>query len=239
MRKPFELVTYNGWVGQRPEDGVDNLIALARHTGHPHAIAGQELPWLRGTIPGYRRFAAAGLGREARNNVLLLREDLTVRRSGLLIMRHAPWIGPKHGRTLEPRIYPWAEVSLPGEWQRWCLLDVHRITSTHGRNDTQRAAELAQLEAWLRAHRRRHPRRPIVAAGDWNGQPHALARALGADLELRGVDGALTIGARITRTRELARLYGSDNHHPVAHTITPLGSKSLPHKHKRTRSDAP
>lgn len=215
----LEAVTFNGWVGQGPKAGADNVEELLADTLEPHVLAGQEMHWLRTAPAGYRRLGARG--REAGNNVLLVRRDVTVHDAGLLAFHHRPWVGPKHGRTHPPRISPWVELSLPGERRRWCVLNVHRITSTHGRNDPQRAAELAQLEAWLHAHRRRHPWRPSVALGDWNGRPATLAHRLGGDLVLveGGPDGVLTLGAGRVKFRELHHRYGSDGHNPVEVTI--------------------
>lgn len=219
----LHAATWNGWVGQRPAAGRANLEQLLEDTGRPDVLAGQELSWLDGTIPGYRRHAADDHPRrEGDRNVLLIRRDLNVHRTGLLVMHHDRWIGPKPrgAQWHEPRIYPWAVVSHPGERRRWPVLDVHRITSSDGKNEAQRAAELEQLETFLAAMHVRHPRRPLVALGDWNGTAYAgLARRLDADLALIEVDGALALNARVTRVRKLKSRYGSDSHNPVSVTL--------------------
>lgn len=231
----LRLVTHN--VGSRtgpdtpnsdPDELRDNLARLADHT-QAHAVAVQEATRLRRPIPGYSRIAVEwprhpdDLGCQ-----LLIRDDVRLFRRRILAVDGPWWTGPKHGLRHPPKVFVGAALGV--DRHRWDVLSVHRVWTGDGRRNTEAwEHEHDKLTEWLEARARRDEgHRPVVALGDWNGRttdrwPNSigqLARAVGGELAMRGIDGALAINVRRVRARELDRLYGSDAHQPVAVTVT-------------------
>lgn len=222
----LRVVTFNVWVGQAPSQLRRNLIELANDTGRPHVIALQEAKRFGGTIPGYCRIDSETFRREAKSNVLLVRNaDVTVHRYHEVAVQGPMWKGPKHGLEHPPRIFPGTTVEVDD--QRWDVLDVHRTpggptSSVKSNRRASWAAEDRDLESWLDSRWERHPERPALVVGDHNNRVFDrnklsisdLARRTECNLAVLGIDGALFRNCTV-KARKLDRLYGSDGHRPV------------------------
>lgn len=224
----LRLVTFNGWSGNR--DWRGNLADLADDASMPEVIATQETYRWDGTIPGYDRHAVTEPGnKRAGNCVLFVRQrGVTICRERDIDVEGPGWVGPKHGIAQPPRDFPALSILTEEDEQRWDVVNVHRTwTGNLRRNMGSWSAEHRALIAF--ADRRHHaaPGRPLVMLGDWNGgksdpRPLAvsgLAKAIGADVHLKRIDGALTRDCQV-RVKRMAGGYGSDGHHPVIVTLT-------------------
>lgn len=196
-----------------------NLGRLARATGHPHAIAVQEAVRLRHTIEGYQRVAIEHPGHpDDLGCQLLVRDDVELVRARMLPVGGPWWTGPRHGLRHPPKVFVGATLAHHG--QRWDVLSVHRVwTGRQRRNMDTWRAEHEALVSWATARAGRgQGTRPVLLLGDWNARADdlkPLARAVGGQLAMAGIDGALGVNVAQLRAHRLAAVYGSDNHEPV------------------------
>lgn len=224
----LRLVTFNGWSGNR--DWRGNLTDLADDTSMPHVIATQETYRFDGNVPGYERHDITEPGNpRAGNCVLFVRHrGVTICRERDIDVEGPGWVGPKHGIQQPPRDFTGLSILTEEDGQRWDVLNVHR-TWTHNlrTNMGAWAAEHRELVDFADRRHRAAPGRPLVMLGDWNGRKSdprplsvsGLAKAIGADVRLRRIDGALTRDCE-GRAKRLPGRYGSDGHHPVLVTLT-------------------
>ena len=228
----MRAVAFNVWSGQRPDDLRDNLLDLVEDAELPEVLALQECKNFRGTIHGYRRVALDTGHRENANTILLVRNTTRILKAKYLRVDGPVWIGPKHGIKHPPRVFPWIVAQDPGG-DIFDIMGIHRTPGgpyPHIKvNAESWAAEDRELAAWFARREARAPGRPRVALGDWNNRTidlrdlsvRDLAKRVGADLRLKGIDGALVVNATSRRARKLPSLYGSDGHRPVIVTARP------------------
>lgn len=222
-RPELDLVTFNVWVGQKPDALRRNLIRLAEDLDRPDVMVLQEAGRFQGSIPGYERFEVESGRPEADSTILLIRRrGVDIRRDRSIEVDGPNWVGPKHGKIHQPRDYP--GTSLHADCQTWDVLGVHRTPGgPSSRNSGSWAAEHRELRKWCARLERNRPKRPAIIIGDQNDrrsndEPRsisALAEEVGGHLVMRGIDGAILLNAKAIEVRELDSLYGSDVHHPV------------------------
>lgn len=214
----MRIVTFNAWVGQRPRALRKNLERLVDVTERPEILAVQEAKRWDGTIPGYERVAwdTKGAHEDTGNGVILVRRrGVEIYGRRFLHVDGPWWEVVNHDKMHPPRLYP--GVGIETREGRCIVLNVHRVPSRHVNSEAW-AAEHRDLRAW--AGRRAHP---FAMVGDWNGRESdrgpfsisTLAEEIGGKAHLRGIDGAITRGFKVTHLERLDRKFGSDAHRPV------------------------
>lgn len=216
----LRVVSHNMYVGNKDPKG--NLTRLAENTDADVIVVQEAKNW-HGTIPGYERFVADSDRPEADSTILLVRKkDTEVHRERSIEVGGPDWIGPKHDLRHKPRVFPAASIEVRG--RRWDVIGIHRNPGgPDSRNEDAWRAEDKALVEWEARREEHRPKRPAVLAGDWNDRKatkhpvsvSSLAKRLGGDLRLRGIDGAIAIGADGIHVKELPGRYGSDGHNPV------------------------
>ena len=140
----FRLLTWNVYVAQAPAHVAAELCKMVDHY-QPPAVCLQEAYRCRrvlGGIPGYRRIQGLSPLGEARDCAVLVRLDLTYVGRGMTRMRER-WVGPKHGLSKRPRIYPRARVKTKGG-------QVVRLMSVHLPFGAKAVAEsIKRIVAWF------------------------------------------------------------------------------------------
>jgi hypothetical protein len=187
---------------------VPELLPVLR-TWRPHAAVLTEAynvrAWAEG-IDGYdliqyrRRF-----GREATDIAVLVRSDVAIRRTRLMMLLRA-WWGPFGGGKREPRRFTLAVLVVASVV--WPLLGVHFPPGgaeggvrTRGRNRPAWHESAGRVRRWLRRHRR------ALVVGDFNDdetdvREHvAIKRAKVAMAS--DVDGAIGVGCRVVAVDKL------------------------------------
>ena len=216
----MRVLTFNAWIGQDATDdrGRDDLLDHVRHllavTEFPEVATLQEVWDWRETVPGYRRVQASRKRyprQEARSTILLVRRDLQVVAHGAVEAYGGGWTGPKHGTPHDARVFPWVAARQDAQSPTFDVMGVHRTREAWSRDGKAYHGEHRAIVEWSR---RRRPG-PLVVAGDHNGPMEALARDLGGQARLRGIDGVVVRGAAVAGQRRVPGDYGSDGHHPV------------------------
>lgn len=202
--------TFNVWVGQHPVKLHRRLKEMVEDTEGPAVVATQESKRYHWTIPGYTRVGGSGDS----NLLFVHKRKAKLRRIKYIKTKGPWWKGPRHGIWHPPHKYPAAKVRTE-DGVAW-FVSVHRVPGGNPRNRLAEADALVKFcnKPW---------RKNVVLLGDWNERDNdadlnALAKQIGADIRLRGIDGALTRGLK-GRTRRLPKKYGSDTHRPVVLTL--------------------
>lgn len=239
---PFRLASFNMYVGNSAP--TKNLGRVVKATGHPVAIVVQEASKWQGKVDGYRSIRATNdenpnlhtqvSQQDMHSSIVLLRDDCRLIK---VEARQVPngawsWNKPRVGRVWVRVVY-----ELDGVIREvWC---VHRCPGGPNPGIVQNRgawkAEQAFLLEWVGRVHGNHPERPIDLGGDWNTwlgkfakHPQSvenLARALGARMHLKHIDGFLcirpdTVGRpKNAKVKKLARKFGSDGHRPVVVTL--------------------
>lgn len=223
MTRQLRTLTWNPHIGRGDElSGV--LERVLDDGGYPEAVSLQEVWDWTGRVRHYRRFQASPRlypHRESRSTVLLVRDDVRVRGHGAQQVAGGVWIGPVHGRPHPPRVYP--RVTVRHDRLLWDLVGVHRCPggpdAQRDRNRQAWADEHKLLTRWSAA---RADDRPFVILGDHNNRAtdehrlsvSGLARAIGGQLALERIDGAVARDVTSMTALTMPDLYGSD-HRPV------------------------
>jgi hypothetical protein len=226
----IEVVTFNPWVGNKNLRG--NLRQMLEDTGRPVAVALQEMKGDGLKLAGYTRVQASREfhpHQDARSNVLLVRnKGVKILNEGIIDIADydetgwnwGPGDGPRDVHH-PPKIFPYARIETEG--REWVVLAGHRVVAGFGINKAEWRAEDRALEDFFDTR----GRVTTVAAMDWNDSPADrevlgvahLAKRVGAELEIIGIDGGMIRGADRTHAHKLDEGYGSDGHRPVVITV--------------------
>lgn len=148
----------------RPEI-ADHLAQQARFVSFQEA--GGYLPIIRDLAEryGYRVIAARNAGRGMNSSVLLIRKDVPLFGSGVMLVLVA-WIGPRLGIKWPGRGIPWAVVIHEGR-----PVLVRAIHGPTGRNTQNKRSWRRYLRRLRRSYWRKAARYPglkVLDLGDWN-----------------------------------------------------------------------
>lgn len=224
--EPLEVIAYNlkAHRGNAAGRDVAAIIDAERpHVLHLFETAGNRRAVRRVTRAQYRR-PITGRGNDGGSTWLLVRKDVPVRRTALLVSRRV-WRGPKGGRRIG-RTLPMAAITYRG--RRVLDVAVHDVWN-QTRQAGGNAAAHEQVHTRLE-HVGRVNRGALTLSGDWNrpaaakgeGTPRDLAATIGAKVIETGahVDYALVRGLE-AKGITLGRLKGGSDHVPVRirHTI--------------------
>lgn len=183
--------------------------------------AGDYLPIIRDLADehGYRVIVARGGGRGMNSSVLLIRKDVRLIASGVMLVL-ATWIGPRLGIKWPGRGIPWAIVELDGDLV--LARAIHGPTGRNAQNKRSWRRYLRRLRRQFRRKARAHKGLKVLDPGDWNCPAGArdkrsvrrlLADPIGARIANPGsrppIDYAVT---HLAIYGDIGPKFGSDHH---------------------------